>query len=71
MEYREKDSFTDGLAKWRWRLEQTTLFIFLVLDLLLILCIGFSLLVSHLHKIKHDLQQPVPAVEIPIERNSH
>lgn len=64
----EKDPFVDWIIRWRRRLEQTAFFLFIVLDLSLILFIGLSLLVQHYCKFRDELQN-IPTVEVPAVKN--
>lgn len=64
----EKDPFVEWINRWRRRLEQIGLFLFIVLDLSLILFIGLSLLVQHYCKFRDELQN-IPTVEMPANRN--
>lgn len=52
----KEDPFVDSINKWKMRVEQIALLLFLVLHLLLIQLIGISLLVQHLQKLTGDLQ---------------
>lgn len=65
-----KDPFVEWLNKWKWRLEQTTLFFFLVIHLIFVLFIGLSALVQHACKLTDELQN-IPSQEESTDKTKH
>jgi hypothetical protein len=65
-----KDPFVEWLNKWKWRLEQTTIFFILVMHLIFVIFIGFSALVQHACKLANELQN-IPVVEESTDKTKH
>lgn len=70
MKNEERDPFVVWIKRWKQRLEQTAFFLFIVLDLALILFIALSLLVQHFCKLTEELQN-IPTAEAPANKTVH